>query len=579
MYRSPRRHFTRSSRAIGPESTVVSTLRAGLCLLLISSLPAQANIEFEPWDWVTYRFSQHVVSISDGPDRVYFASPGGVLQYHSFGRYWDYPITPSQGLSDFSVSAVYYDLNTNILWAATPEGLDFSTDGGGRWNHVPRSNLGLRTGEQIIRIGSTADELYCVTSSQLLKVDRLSGFLLQPYSEPPSEAETKWGSYPMRAGDSAREILDGYTALGGWTLELDWFNGPLLNESAKITTVHTDRFGDLWIGTEGGPVFRGDRQLMLLEPEQAGLAQSDVKAIEAWEDEMWIVGTTNDRRYTGITLMDGLRELAQFFRRGIEITMGVDQARGVVPVKGEWWFGTPEGIQTYDPDRDLWSRISNAAPVIDQPITHLEHDGIFVYIGHRRGLLRMKNDKSPSEPWLLPAKLGRWPIDALNWDGANLWVSSGRRLWRWLADAEFIYEYGSFGEDLTGLNQEKPPLMSPITSIVSSDSAVYFADEFGLLIYEKSNGKWERFTAESQLVGLQTLDLDVVSVDDSTTVVWFGTMNGAVVTTLETGFVDRFSVTDGLPASQVNAVHISGDDVWFGTDEGLCRFKWKRYLQ
>ncbi len=529
MYRSPRRHFTRSSRAIGPESTVVSTLRAGLCLLLISSLPAQANIEFEPWDWVTYRFSQHVVSISDGPDRVYFASPGGVLQYHSFGRYWDYPITPSQGLSDFSVSAVYYDLNTNILWAATPEGLDFSTDGGGRWNHVPRSNLGLRTGEQIIRIGSTADELYCVTSSQLLKVDRLSGFLLQPYSEPPSEAETKWGSYPMRAGDSAREILDGYTALGGWTLELDWFNGPLLNESAKIRPV--------------------------------GLAQSDVKAIEAWESEMWVVGTTNDRRYTGITLMDGLRELAQFFRRGIEITMGVDQARGVVPVKGEWWFGTPEGIQTYDPDRDLWSRISNAAPVIDQPITHLEHDGIFVYIGHRRGLLRMKNDKSPSEPWLLPAK------------------RSGRRLWRWLADAEFIYEYGSFGEDLTGLNQEKPPLMSPITSIVSSDSAVYFADEFGLLIYDKSSGKWERFTAESQLVGLNTLDMDVVSLDDSTTVVWFGTTNGAVVTSLETGFVDRFNVADGLPANRVNAVHVSGEEVWFGTDEGLCRFKWKRYLQ
>ena len=121
--------------------------------------------------------------------------------------------------------------------------------------------------------------------------------------------------------------------------------------------------------------------------------------------------------------------------------------------------------------------------------------------------------------------------------------------------------------------------MSPITSIVSSDSAVYFADEFGLLIYDKSSGKWERFTAESQLVGLNTLDMDVVSLDDSTTVVWFGTTNGAVVTSLETGFVDRFNVADGLPANRVNAVHVSGEEVWFGTDEGLCRFKWKRYLQ
>ena len=182
-------------------------------------------------------------------------------------------------------------------------------------------------------------------------------------------------------------------------------------------------------------------------------------------------------------------------------------------------------------------------------------------------------------PWSLPAMVGWWPIDALNWDGVNLWVSSGRRLWRWLADAEFSYEYGSFGEDLTGLDQDEPPLMSPITSIVSSDSTVYFADDFGLLMYERSTGKWDRFSAESQLVGLKTLDLEVVPLDDSTTVVWFGTMNGAVVANLESGFVDRFTVTDGLPARKVNAVHVSGDTVWFGTDEGLCRFKWKRYLQ
>ncbi|MEE2876641.1 MAG: hypothetical protein VX822_02505 [Candidatus Neomarinimicrobiota bacterium] len=547
--------------------------------MLTSNLPAQADINYEPWDWVTHRFSQHVVSISDGRDHVYFASPGGVLQYHSFGHYWDHPITPSQGLSDFSVTAVYYDLNTNILWAATPKGLDFSTDGGGRWSHVPRENLGLRNFEKIIRIGSTADELYCVTSSQILKIDRFSGFLLVPYSGPPSEEETRWGSYPLRAGDSARDFLDGYTALGGWTLELDSFNGPSLNESARILSVHTDRFGDLWIGTEGGPVFHGNRQMMLLEPKSVGLSQNNVKAIEEWGNELWLIGIEDSGRYTGFTLMGGRPGSAEVFREGIEITVGIDQAGAVIPVKGEWWFGTTEGIQKYDPESDIWSRFTRAVPIIDQPITHLKSDGIFVYVGHRRGLLRINVEKSYSEPWSLPAKIGQWPIDALEWDGANLWVSSGRRLWRWLADAEFTYEYGSFGEDLTGLKRGEPPLMSPITSIVSSDSTVYFADEFGLLMYEKSSGRWDRFTAESQLVGLKTLDLEVVSLDDTTTVVWFGTMNGAVVTNLQNGFFDRFSVKDGLPAKKVNAVHVRGDDVFFGTDEGLCRFKWKRYLQ
>ena len=165
----------------------------GLWLACLTFLQAQTNIKYDSWDWVTYRFSQDITSISDGPEHIYFASPGGILRYQTFGRYWDYPITTSQGLSDFTVTAVYYDFHTNILWASTSSGLDYSIDGGGRWNQVSRDELGLRDRELIIRIGSTAEELYCVTPSQIIKVDHLSGFLIMPYAEPPSKDHISWG--------------------------------------------------------------------------------------------------------------------------------------------------------------------------------------------------------------------------------------------------------------------------------------------------------------------------------------------------------------------------------------------------
>ena len=108
---------------------------------------------------------------------------------------------------------------------------------------------------------------------------------------------------------------------------------------------------------------------------------------------------------------------------------------------------------------------------------------------------------------------------------------------------------------------------------------VYFADEFGLLIYNKTEGKWDRYTAESKLVGYRTLDMDVANVDDSTTVAWLATTNGAVMVNFRTGFVRQFGLRDGLPSQQITAVRVEGDQVWLGTAEGLCRFKWLRYLQ
>ncbi len=552
-------------------------IKRGLLLFFPYLLNSQVNINYDPWDWVTYRFSQDVVSISDGPSHVYFASSGGILQYNIFGHYWDYPITTSQGLSDFSVYAVYYDFHTNILWASTQYGLDFSTNGGRNWNHVPKEEIGLRLNENIIRIGSTSDDLYCVTRSQFLKIDHFSGYTILPYAEPPLKDQVSWGSNLIKGLDYSRELLNEFTAMDGWNNELGWLNGPSLNEEAQISTIHTDRFGDMWIGTTGGPIFRGDQQLKLLEPEQVGLAQTTVHFIEEWEDNLWIVGIGLDKDFSGISLFDPQKGQSKLFRRGIEITMGNDQASSILELNDEWWFGSEDGIQIYNPKKDLWSHLRESTTKIDGNISHLETDNLFLYVGHSQGITRFNNQLN--EPWSIEAIIGRWPVDALEWDGSNLWISSGRRLFRWLAEAEFVFQYGSSGQNFNGLQENKSPLISKITSIVSSESKVYFADSYGLLIFSKITGEWTRFNAESKLVGFKSLDLDSITLDNGKDIIWLATSKGALVINPETSFVRLFDKKDGLPSNKINAVKIADNYVWFGTDEGLCQFKWKNYLK
>jgi len=580
LYPSLWRSCTKLSPATRPDNRSMK----GFCFLWLwplffSFLQAQADIIYDPWDWVTYRFSQDIASISDGPEHVYFASPGGILRYQTFGRYWDFPITTSQGLSDFTVTAIYYDFHTHMLWASTPQGLDYSMDGGGRWSKVSRDELGLRDREVIIRIGSTAEELFCVTPSQILKADHLSGFLIMSYSEPPPKDQITWGSSLMIGTAAVRDIVDGFTAMGGWNLELGWLNGPSLNEKAPITTVHTDRFGDMWVGTRGGPVFRGDQQLMILEPKPVGLAQTNATVLEFWGTSLWVAGVSAPDVPSGITLLDTDRSTSELFRRGVEISFGLDAVTAIEKVGKQWWFGTPDGIQIYDPQKDTWTVFSKVKTLIDETISHLKTDGEYIYVGTRMGVVRVSVEKGILDPWPVTHDIGRWPSDALEWDGSNLWVSSRRHLWRWFADADFFYQYGSFGEELTGIQPGEATLMSPVTAVVSSDSMVYFADEFGLLIYNKTEGKWDRYTAESKLVGYRTLDMDVANVDDSTTVAWLATTNGAVMVNFRTGFVRQFGLRDGLPSQQITAVRVEGDQVWLGTAEGLCRFKWLRYLQ
>ena len=53
----------------------------------------------------------------------------------------------------------------------------------------------------------------------------------------------------------------------------------------------------MWVGTTGGPIFRGDKKLKLLESEQVGLAQTTVHFIEEWEDNLWIAGISLDKDF------------------------------------------------------------------------------------------------------------------------------------------------------------------------------------------------------------------------------------------------------------------------------------------
>lgn len=542
-------------------------------------LQAQTDIRYDPWDWVTYKNSQFVSSITEGREYIYFATNGGILRYQIFGKYWDYPITRSQGLSDEDVDAVYYDFFTHTLWASTSSGLNYSMEGGRRWELVPNETLALRPGERILRIGSTSEYLWCLTSSQILKMDHLSGYVVSPYADVSNEDVT-WGSALLMDGERSLGILKDFSATGGWINNVDVLHGPQMEE-VYVSTLYVDRFGDIWVGTWGGSVFFGDFQMRQLEPLSFGPAQTSSEIVLKTEQGIWMAGIDPSSRFSGITRYEPNRGNWDLFRVGYEITFGDDHVYCGTQVENEWWFGTPNGIQIYTPNQDSWVSISQSRGLPDNRITSIAFDGNYVYVGTPTGIVRMSPVSKTRISWKLADRIHRRPVYAIHWDGRHLWISTDINLWQWQVGTDLVHHYGIFGNSPEGTvpNPEyKPPdIMVPVTAIVSSDSVVYFGDEFGILSYHRDRGEWIRLTGESRLIGYQVLSLTLSGENDS--LLWMGTSKGIFIVNLNDGYIRHLKKEDGLPSNAIRSSVIDGDIVWFGTPEGLVRFNWKRHLE
>ena len=98
-----------------------------LFLIFIIQIRSQPDPRFRPFDWVIFKGSGEINSITEGFTFSYFAtSTGGIKRFNLFGNYFDEPITTAQGLKDNFISALHFDKVTGFLWAASSNYLQYS---------------------------------------------------------------------------------------------------------------------------------------------------------------------------------------------------------------------------------------------------------------------------------------------------------------------------------------------------------------------------------------------------------------------------------------------------------------------
>ena len=71
--------------------------------ILITEVKSQPDSRFRPFDWVLYKGSGEINSITEGYTFAYIATnEGGIKRFNLYGNYFDEPLTTAQGLQENS---------------------------------------------------------------------------------------------------------------------------------------------------------------------------------------------------------------------------------------------------------------------------------------------------------------------------------------------------------------------------------------------------------------------------------------------------------------------------------------------
>ena len=566
-----------------PQTQVRDIVQDSLGYLWIATIGGVSRFDgysFQNYSVLNGLLDNQVFSLAvDNVGDVWMGSRGGITKFdgHSFKT-----IKFKEGFNSSSVYKIYSDADT--LWLAVGKGLIkivnnqlkyFTVDDGLISNYI----------RDIVRV--SPDELWIATWNgiSILKNGKFSEFKLlekQTYVlNILPDSNTIWiatggkglykyendsiSSYTTSNGLASNSFTEltkgidndiwlgsgmGLTNLGnGSTLIINDKNGL---DFQDIDCLFTDREGILWVGTNGGGLYKFAGKLITTYNVKSGLSSNLVMAIQKGQDKSTWIGTYDK----------GISHIIEDTIVRIENKNGlINNTIWALAIDGEdnLWAGTNRGIS-----RITKSEIQNYDKkdgLLDNKITSLYFDDTNneMWMGSINGYTRFKNrvftqnGQSDGFPGKRIRKISKDP------DG-NIWFGTINGLVKF--DRK---QYKTF----TILDS------LPSNTIYCFDFDVdkmWIGTKLGLSLFE--NGKFSQFR-----LGESPGDFQINSIlDDKRGRIWVGTNNG--IYTIQSGFgkdyiLEHYSKENGLIGVECNQNAIFQDDegnIYIGTEAGMSRF-------
>ena len=531
-----------------------------ICNLFIHSfIFPQPDLRFHPFDWVQYRKTGKINSISFSDRYAFMATEnGGILRFNLFSERFEEPITKAQGLKSNTIYSVHYASN-GYLWVGTPLGIEFSYNSEGDWNFINKRNLKIPLNSMVEQIGESEQDIWIKTNGSVYRLDRITGVVLDVMTFP--NELVSWSSQSRFLGDYS-SILMNFSILDGWISDLFSLIDPNGNP-INISTIHNSPNGEVWIGAENGYIFRGNKTMKTLSPYQFSLAGTDVQYIEG-KNSFWI-GGQSENGYNGITLFEPLSKKTYMYLFENIINMDRTSIYSIIDLKNEIWFAGNDVILTYNKNNNYWRTqvydITNLNPSIgnftefDDKVWLGTDSGLFIF--NKKGKTLINDDItnffsnififdlfSSNEIVFLATEIGLYIYDKKNnkiYEGKNFGYY----------EDDFIFPIRTTG----------------YTALASNKRNFFAANQSGIISFNFRTRKWSNAVDASIFGGLR-----IKSLASDKEIMFIATINGLIKYDMKKNLMDTYNYPF---IGQVNHMYIKGRKLWLGTSEGLISYKFK----
>ena len=357
-------------------------------MLLIGPLFGQIDNRFNVFSWEQYASSGAVNSISEDYTYFYFGTENaGILRLNKFSQQFEKPINQAQGLKSNSIEHVYFDDHTGILWVVGDNFIEYSFSREGSWTNLKYSLLSLKSGNQIIDIGSSEDYLWLRSNSRFFKLDHVNGILLGIYATP-DEASIDWGDISSRELRWRMFDFNDYFVEDAWLLTSDGVSDNRGNFSKYLSYYESDN-GVNWMSLSNGYILKIDEFNKLITPIFYGLSCVVPTSIID-DDILWISGIGN-KSFNGIAKFDIDNNKFENILSDNYLNFNKDNIYSSIMIDNEIWFGLDSYVMVYDIRKDSFRTIGFEKGVPRGKIIHLEHKNGSVFAGSINGVIEINS--------------------------------------------------------------------------------------------------------------------------------------------------------------------------------------------
>ncbi|HOT95838.1 MAG TPA: hypothetical protein PLG50_01785 [bacterium] len=520
------------------------------------------NRHYREGDWTTWSSLRHIRNLCVAPDRVYFATTGGIGCYNPLSQSWERPQTVSNGLASADIDLVAFDENSGSLWCAQREGLSCLGPASHVWTNLFYDETGFRPGERAVSLGFGSDHfLYGMTSSGRTFALWANSGVVEWDKSPAAEIQIVWFGQAAPAEPPPPHL---FLPPGYFYEDQTRRITDLHNRSFPLTCWKRDSWNSLWLGSWGLGAARVDLLTGRYQPLPYGLWDDAVAAMAYDQEALWLGGDQALQGYGGMTRWEVDRRDPDFIEPRFLTGFSDDRITAMAFDDAFLWFGTRNGLTRYDVKRANWRTLSQAEHLPDPRITHLYMDRNYLWVATESGLARLlKSSFGKTDSLVINSvdlrHLGTLRISFLAPQGDTLWVATelGLYLFNTRTDSGFFYNEGFY------------PVQEEIEAVACWNDEVWFGTAAGIGGFNARTKEW--FAPPEQRlesVGkIHWMAADAASV-------WVASDQGVRRYERRGRRWIRYAMTDGLPTLEVLTLMLNGDYIWFGTPRGLTLFYW-----